>query len=510
MALFGIAVLNGIILIEHLKDLKQKGMTDMRELIFKGTKDRLRPVMLTAAAAAMGFLPMAISTGAGAEVQRPLATVVIGGLITSTMLTMIALPLLFEIFYNVKGIKLWPLKFIRSKTTFIGLILILSTFTSFGQTKEMSMQDAIQLAIQNNKELNAYALKVKESEALKPTSFSIDKTLIFYGYDQNNIAENGYPLKIFGLEQNFNFPTVYTAQSEVNKKNISIAEVELLRKKHMLTKNVSQTYGEIQYLLNKQNIYREIDSLYRNFNNNAEFQYKQGDISHLDLLNSRAKGQQIIITVNQIESNLEIAYQKLQTLIQYDSAFVVPLQNITLIPINENNLESSSGVEIMRMQTEYQNATLKLQRNRLLPDFSLSYFIGTNQYAGAKNYEGFQFGLMLPIFFGEQKARIKANKITISINENLYEHYLSTTKAKYAELKSELIKYQKSLDFYNSTGKQLSEEIIRSSQKNYQMGEINFFQFVLSIENALALSIDYLENVSKYNKVALEINYLTK
>ncbi len=113
IALFGIAVLNGIVLIEHLKELRHKGNLSMHELIIQGTRDRLRPVMLTAAAAAMGFLPMALSTGAGAEVQRPLATVVIGGLFTSTMLTMVALPLMFEIFYNVKGIKLFPLRFIR-------------------------------------------------------------------------------------------------------------------------------------------------------------------------------------------------------------------------------------------------------------------------------------------------------------------------------------------------------------------------------------------------------------
>ncbi len=113
IALFGIAVLNGIVLIEHLKELRLKGMTNMRELILKGTKDRLRPVMLTASAAATGFLPMALSTGSGAEVQRPLATVVIGGLITSTMLTMIVLPLLFEIFNNVIGIRFRPLRFIR-------------------------------------------------------------------------------------------------------------------------------------------------------------------------------------------------------------------------------------------------------------------------------------------------------------------------------------------------------------------------------------------------------------
>ena len=105
IALFGIAVLNGIVLIEHFKELQKEGITDMRELIMKGTVNRLRPVILTAASAAMGFLPMAISTGAGAEVQRPLATVVIGGLITSTLLTMIALPILYRIF-NDKNIKL--------------------------------------------------------------------------------------------------------------------------------------------------------------------------------------------------------------------------------------------------------------------------------------------------------------------------------------------------------------------------------------------------------------------
>ncbi len=114
IALFGVAVLNGIVLIEHLKELRKQGMKDMRALILKGTRERLRPVLLTAGAAALGFLPMAISTSAGAEVQRPLATVVIGGLVTSTLLTMIALPLLYAIFINVTGIQLKPLKFKRN------------------------------------------------------------------------------------------------------------------------------------------------------------------------------------------------------------------------------------------------------------------------------------------------------------------------------------------------------------------------------------------------------------
>ncbi len=120
IALFGVAVLNGIVLIEYLKELREEGHLNMKDLVMKATKERLRPVMLTAAAAALGFLPMAISTSAGAEVQRPLATVVIGGLITSTMLTMIALPLLYAVLIDIKGVALKPLRFIRESKVHAG------------------------------------------------------------------------------------------------------------------------------------------------------------------------------------------------------------------------------------------------------------------------------------------------------------------------------------------------------------------------------------------------------
>lgn len=98
IALFGIVVLNGIVLVEHLKDLKNSGLKNIYELMLKGTVDRLWPVTLTAMAAALGFLSMAISSSAGAEVQHPLATVVIGGLFTATLLTMVVLPILFKMF----------------------------------------------------------------------------------------------------------------------------------------------------------------------------------------------------------------------------------------------------------------------------------------------------------------------------------------------------------------------------------------------------------------------------
>jgi cobalt-zinc-cadmium resistance protein CzcA len=93
------------VLIEHFNELKERGLKDIHERIILGTKERLRPVLLTAGAAALGFLPMAISTSAGAEVQRPLATVVIGGLVSATLLTMIVLPVIYSLLTRIENKK---------------------------------------------------------------------------------------------------------------------------------------------------------------------------------------------------------------------------------------------------------------------------------------------------------------------------------------------------------------------------------------------------------------------
>jgi heavy metal efflux system protein len=104
IALFGVSVLNGIVLVAEFNRLKKEGLTDLKRIVLQGTKVRLRPVLMTAFVASLGFLPMALSTGEGAEVQRPLATVVIGGLLIATFLTLFVLPILYIMFE--KGISL--------------------------------------------------------------------------------------------------------------------------------------------------------------------------------------------------------------------------------------------------------------------------------------------------------------------------------------------------------------------------------------------------------------------
>jgi cobalt-zinc-cadmium resistance protein CzcA len=102
IALFGVAVLNGIVLIGEFNRLKKEGVTNITKLVLMGTDIRFRPVIMTAMVASLGFLPMALSSGSGAEVQKPLATVVIGGLASSTILTLLVLPVLFIVFNKKK------------------------------------------------------------------------------------------------------------------------------------------------------------------------------------------------------------------------------------------------------------------------------------------------------------------------------------------------------------------------------------------------------------------------
>jgi len=101
IALFGVAVLNGIVLISEFNRLKKDGINNLSRIVLLGTRIRLRPVLMTAFVASLGFLPMAVSNGAGAEVQRPLATVVIGGLMLATFLTLFVLPVLYVLFEKI-------------------------------------------------------------------------------------------------------------------------------------------------------------------------------------------------------------------------------------------------------------------------------------------------------------------------------------------------------------------------------------------------------------------------
>ena len=508
IALFGIAVLNGIVLIEHLKELQHQGMTNMRELIITGTKNRLRPVMLTAGAAAMGFLPMSISYGAGAEVQRPLATVVIGGLVTSTMLTMIALPLLFEVFYNVVGVRFFPLRFIRAKSMLVLVLLLIPAMTSYGQKNELKLSQVVEIALQNNKEIAAYSLKVEQQKALLPAAFAIDKTSLTYGTDENNIAENGFPLKVWGIEQRFNLPAFYLAERKARQIEVSLAESELTIQKNKLISEVSIAFFENQTIAKKQDVYKTLDSMYTELLGNSEKKFSKGAASHLEVLNIKAKKNQVSIHLSALRYDLENSYKRLKTFMNYEPDFTIAEQ-LEILPASV--IEASiPAFNWFRLQNSYSEALIKIEKGNLLPDFSINYFSGTNKYVNARDYNGFQLGISFPLFYGSQKAKIKAAKISNTVQNLMSENEMNLITVRQEKLLREQLKYKALLENYQRDGKPLLDEIRRTSLKSYQLGEIDFYQFVNSYETALQISLEYLENLLRYNTSTTELIYFSK
>ena len=509
IALFGVAVLNGIVLIEYLKELKDKGMTDIREIIMKATHERLRPVLLTASAAALGFLPMAISTSAGAEVQRPLATVVIGGLVTSTLLTMIALPLLYAVWFNVTGLQLWPLKFKRRTMLILLPLLMFNVPGAQGQEQPMiSLQQAIDIALRNNRELKAYYLMAEQEKALVPSAFSVDQASAFYEYDENNIAENGYPLHVFGIRQDFKFPTVYTTRKKVNTLKTTLSKTRYSIRAIKLSREVAQAYHTVQYLLNKQYYLYRIDSIYGQFMKAVESNFALGGTTALEKLNGEAMKNEIALKNKQLEYDLQIALNKLKALMQTDSSFSVRPGPLKLFTVRTDTA-AIPEILLAEQQIQTENARLTAEKNKLLPDINLSYFNGTNSYASSKHYNGYAFGLGLPLFFGDEKSRINAGKIALQIAREKKFNIQIAYHKKMQELEQRLRKHQESLKYYNNFGEKLYLEIIYNAQKSYEAGEIDIFKYLQSMETAINIKLNYLNSLWQCNLVILEINYFT-
>nr|WP_319400678.1 CusA/CzcA family heavy metal efflux RND transporter [uncultured Carboxylicivirga sp.] len=507
IALFGIAVLNGIVLIEHLKELQHQNGGSISDIIVQGTKNRLRPVLLTAGAAAMGFLPMAISTGAGAEVQRPLATVVIGGLITSTLLTLIALPLLFEIFYNVVKIKFFPFKVIRSKgiTVFIGLMM-LSSPSLFAQKQQLTLDQIIDITINNNKQIKASELDVEKANAMKATAFSPDKTTIAYSTDENNIAENGHPLKVWGVEQRIDFPGLYVSQGKMRKLEVNIAATEMSIQKNTLQKEVSMLYYELQMLYSQLGIYRQLDTVLIKLEQFNERRFEVRDISKLDLLNIKAKKNRVMVAEKNLTLSIENTLKRLKVVMNYEEDFTIPTTSQLVIST------SSSGDSLLLfkwfdLQNQHAESLVKVEKNKMLPDITFNYFIGSNSYENAHNYQGFEVGLAIPLFFGNHSANIKAAKLTEQSQSLSFSNKMDLIKNDLEKMNTEQKRYANLIDNYNQIEKLLADEMMRTALKAYQLGGVSFFELSNNFEEAVNIQMRYFENVFNYNRISLEMKY---
>jgi cobalt-zinc-cadmium resistance protein CzcA len=503
--MFGIAVLNGIVLIEHFKELKEQGVKSLHRRIIMGTRQRLRPVLLTASAAALGFLPMAISTSAGAEVQRPLATVVVGGLITATALTLIVLPVLYAL---VEASAEKKRKQSGKKLATLALLVMLLPAAATAQQKPLSMDEAIELALQQNNQLKASKLSVEEQKALIGSAIDIDKTSFYYGFDENNIALNNAPLHVWGLSQSIKFPTVYHAQKKVQKDAVALAEQQYRLDERVVKHAVSRAYLQLSYAQQLLQYYAQLDSVYSTFAEGAKTKFEFGESNMLEQLSAQAKAQEIQLMFKQQQEQVKAAQIELNRWVQLDSvpkvitSEIEPLETLALSPEKHPLLNY-----YQQMQTLSQRE-LNLAKQELLPDIEFEVFQGTNTAANARIYSGVQAGLAVPLWFGAQRSKIRAAKVQTQLLEAQTEDQEQKLMSRYQMLLNELTQQRQALTTYQESGKQLAENMMQHADVAYRNGELDYLQYSQLLEQSITIKTTQLTNRLEHNLTVLDINYL--
>jgi len=387
------------------------------------------------------------------------------------------------------------------------LILLLISFSGFSQSK-LHLEDLKALSLKNNKGLQAGSLMVDQADALKGAAFQLEKTDFYYQYDENNLALNGEPLKVFGAKQMLEFPTVYGAKSKVQKSNYELQKSALELRKKTLFQSLSTAYYEYQTLNQKAKMYHTLDSIYSQFAHAADRRFELGETNYLEKVTAQAKQRQIANTYAKVQQEILTAKALLISLVQSGDTLDIAIEKPEKLSVLNTSGLLEAETTFLEQRQELSNAQKRLEENRLLPDIDLEYFRGTNKGLGTSLY-GVQLGLRVPLFFFGHINKVKSSKIQTKITAMENQEISITTSQRHKTLLQQLEQQAKELSYYEEEGGQLSEQILKAASGNFSNGEIDFFQYIQSLENAYEIQLNYLDVLNQYNQTVIAINYLT-
>jgi heavy metal efflux system protein len=523
IALFGVAVLNGILLIAEFNRLEKDGVTDIHERVMKGLRTRLRSILITGAAPALGFLPMLISTSAGAEVQKPLATVVVGGLVTATFLTLVILPVLYIIFSSNRFKFLFKRKSVKALSLLFLLFIGSSIFNNAKaqQTNLINLKQAIQMALDSNLAIRSSVYSVDVQKALKGASWDIPKTAIDGEYGQINSYTKD---KSFSVSQSFAFPTVYINQDKLAKANIKSSEWQLKTSQLEIATQVKQVYWQLAYLQSKQKLFAYQDSLYSGFLRAAELRAKAGETNRLEMISARSQSLEIKNQLHEVIADLHIYNQKLQTLLNTETALFpadTVLQRIDFSLIADSSvLSGNPSVGYTNQQIEISRFEKKIERSYMMPDFSIGYFSQTMQGVQEVNgiprtfgkgdwFTGIQAGIAIPLWFVPYTSKTKAAKLKEHVAQTNAEYYSKSLTGNYRSLIGEYTKYNNSVDYYEKQAIPEADMIIEQTTRSYKAGAMDYLDYIQNLDHALSIKQNYLDALNNCNQTIISIDFIT-
>lgn len=504
IALFGIAVLNGIVLVAEFNNIKKSGEQDMKKVVLKGTNTRLRPVLMTAFVASLGFLPMALSNGAGAAVQRPLATVVIGGLMIATFLTLFVLPILYVSFE--KGL-------IRSKkvTAIATIVLLLGGFSTVSAQKPITLSAALDSAYQHNRALKSAQLKSSYGEQLTKTATTISPINISgeYGKFNSNLIDNR-----FSVNQSFSLPGVYAKQKDQLFQQWKIAVIQQELSKADVTKLTSEVFYELLVIQQQEQLYQQADSTYQKLQKIAELRLKTGESGMLETASAQNQLLQIDTKLKQLLVQKSLKQQQLSFLLNSaDLLKPVSTQLVaSLVMADTISWLNHPLIKIQQQEEKLAQSQTALEKAKLLPEVNIGYNNTTLRdgvnFTPSDRFQSVQLGLSIPLLGGSQRNKLKAAKA--------YEAYrkaetAQTTQQMDIQVKSAFQQYRQQRELVQSlqnNGLTTANSISHTLNQQLKNGQINYLEWTMLNNETISIKENYLEAVKQLNKTIIELNYL--
>jgi cobalt-zinc-cadmium resistance protein CzcA len=498
IALFGISVLNGIVLISAIKQLGHDTFEDFKSLISEAAISRLRPVLMTALVASFGFLPMALSTGSGAEVQRPLATVVIGGLISSTLLTLVVLPCLYYIINRSS---------FKSGLSLIACLIVISISQAEGQGFN-NFESILSHALENDPELKNLSLESSHLDLERktigqwsPLEFSYQGGQINYEQYDHNLVVNQNISQLFGKKQ----------KRDVIDREKDIIDIDKLLYANELQFQLKALYDQWQYAYARSVLIDTMASTYARLSPMIELMYETGELDRLSLdlhYNRNAQYNQKKILANQeLESVLReiktVAYLPEQALLNFEQYATLPMLEL------ENDFDNSVHLQTFSMKEKWLAARMaQSQQENRQPELNLGYFMQSLEREFG--FQGLSIGVGIPLDKRTKNAREGQLRIEMEQLANERVALISRYQNRIDLLSEKINMMEKYFEQYNTELLPVQKRIFQTARLRYEEGETHMEEYARTMEQVMDAQMKHLDQIRAYNLTVLELIYLTQ
>ncbi|WP_375418092.1 CusA/CzcA family heavy metal efflux RND transporter [uncultured Hymenobacter sp.] len=571
IALFGVAVLNGIVLVASLNELAAEGVEKVRERVLRATAERFRPVVLTAAVASLGFLPMALSTSAGAEVQKPLATVVIGGLISATLLTLLVLPVLYTLLTKdgepnpVDAAKaaeeakaaaetsLTPSPSPVGRGTSLSsgsnvsnqadssssleletsppphrggarggaaglLLLLLLTFPARAQTTlgstagaptPLSLSQALQTGLGQNLSLQTSALQVEQQRALVRTGSELPRTVVDFQYGQ---VSGPRADRTFNVIQQAALPGVYAAQRRLLESQSLTAGQQARLSRRDLSQAIRSSYYALLVSYRRAALLRRQDSLYRRAARAARIRYQVGETNRLEQVAAEARARELENRLLTAVSDLSVQRQQLGQLLGSAGPAAIDTTAALVAALSPADTaalspQSNPTLGLLQQQVAVSQQQTRVEQLRRLPDLRVGYFNQSIRPEYRSLSVG-QVGLALPLLGGAGRARVAAARLGEQVASQQLTYAQSQLGTQLRTLRQQLRRARASLDYYEKTALPQARLILDTAEKSFRAGDIEYVEYVVNTDPAWLIQTNYLDQVQRYNELAVSFQAL--